>query len=156
MATESLAALTSISGEMFAGGAVAFGVAALVLTFVRRAKRQTLTHVDAIDKKAWTPREIYEGLYDVRERGRKDKRTTTETYVRPVDVWVPTDLERGLETIPGPPTVLEELRMVQDVETKLEDPEREIDEISATSSAGPFNCTFPGCTKSYPRKYELK
>lgn len=151
MATESLAALSSISGGMFAGGAVAFGVAALVLGFVRRTRRRVrATHIDVTERKIpWAQEGDSSSQYrDVPLQKR------TETYVNPVDIWSPSDLERGLDRIPGPPTILEELNMVQDEDTKSESVEGV--DISPVSTSGRAVCTYPGCTKSYAKQCDLK
>lgn len=93
---------------LLAGGAVAFGVAALVVSFVRRAKKK-LTRRPEIDgahkRKPWR-KELGDDLKNVwaTARGRDRK----ETYVNPIDVWEPSELERGLERrVPGPPSILE-------------------------------------------------
>jgi hypothetical protein len=141
---------------MFAGGAVAFGVAALVLSFVRRTRRARVRHIDVTEKKIpWAqegdkrsqPRDV-----PLRDIGRKERRT--EIYVNPVDIWSPTDLEKGLDRIPGPPTILGELNMVQDEETKSESVEDMY--ISPASTSGRAVCTYPGCTKSYAKQCDLK
>lgn len=142
---------------MFAGGAVAFGVAALVLGFVRRTRRRArVTQIDVTERKIpWAQEGDINSQYrdvPLPDIGRKGKRT--ETYVNPVDIWSPSDLERGLDRIPGPPTILEELNMVQHEETKSESVKDM--EISPVSSSGRAVCTYPGCNKSYAKQCDLK
>lgn len=161
---------------MFAGGAVAFGVAALVLSFVRRTKKKVTKRID-VDrpdkgkKRAWQ-QEIGDELRNVWATGKRRERRN-ETYVNPIDVWVPSDLERGLDRIPGPPSILEEEREDgedgEDVEMEMfpmqevmkavkMEPSEVVEEINispVSSNGGRAVCTYPGCTKSFAKQYEL-
>lgn len=93
---------------LFAGGVAAFSVAALVVSFVRRTKKKLTKRpsIEAQDhkKKTWG-RQLGDDLKNVWATGSRKRRNST--YVNPIDVWQPSDLERGLERIPGPPSILE-------------------------------------------------
>jgi len=184
MARESLAALSNISNGMFAGGAVAFGVAALVLSFVKRTRRPHITHVNITEKKKVTSHEVQGKSLTSRELGGKDKKE--EIFVNPIDVWAPTDLERALKRIPGPPSLMEELEIAKDInleglnvdeiETSPLESEDSLREMSSSQmdseassievlsspispnerAANKFTCTSEGCSKTYQKQYELK
>lgn len=81
-----------------AGAGVAFGVAALVLTFVKRTKRKTALLREAFQKRVQALAQEEEELLNDQLAGRKVKRSG-EIFVNPKDVWAPTDLERGLRRL---------------------------------------------------------
>lgn len=186
MASESLALFSNIplsplsnNMPLFAGGVAAIGVATLIYRLARRTKNKFTkrAETDGADHKRKTWRkELGDDLKNLwataTVKGRERERN--ETFVNPIDVWIPSDLERGLERIPGPPSIMEmddmdgisdtvvpstespndideNMRFVEEDQVVKIEPKENIEEMtispvpSSLSSGGPLVCDYPGC-----------
>lgn len=102
-----------------AGGFAAFGVAALVLRFVRRTRKRTITWDDAIKR----ARE--HALQDGEEYGicPLTGKKRTSFYVNPLDVWEPSELERALTRVEVVKPVVEVEGIGMDADVGMDGPE---------------------------------